>query len=122
MMIIIVSDITADLSSPDIEGVYETQVPLELRALVGLGCLVTVDRGFAKMMAGRVRPLSFRSVCLSVCLPVCLRSVCLSVCLRSVCLSVCLRSVCLICLRSVCLSVCLRSVCLSAWLSACVFE
>ncbi|XP_070201892.1 DNA polymerase epsilon catalytic subunit A-like [Littorina saxatilis] len=48
-----INDITADLSSPDIEGVYETQVPLEFRALVGLGCLVTVDRGFAKMMAGR---------------------------------------------------------------------
>nr|KAG5708707.1 hypothetical protein BaRGS_034924 [Batillaria attramentaria] len=48
-----INDITADLSSPDIEGVYETQVPLEFRALVNLGCVVTVDRGFAKMMAGR---------------------------------------------------------------------
>ena len=33
---------------------YETQVPLEFRALVNLGCVVTVDRDFAKMMAGRV--------------------------------------------------------------------
>ncbi|KAL8598378.1 hypothetical protein ACOMHN_032655 [Nucella lapillus] len=48
-----INDITADLSSPDIEGVYETQVPLEFRALVSLGCIVTVDREFAKMMAGR---------------------------------------------------------------------
>ncbi|XP_076438241.1 DNA polymerase epsilon catalytic subunit A-like [Babylonia areolata] len=48
-----INDITADLSSPDIEGVYETQVPLEFRALVNLGCVVTVDREFAKMMAGR---------------------------------------------------------------------
>ena len=59
---IVFSDITADLSSPDIEGVYETQVPLEFRALVSLGCLVTVDRGFAKMMAGRVS-----CVCVCVC-------------------------------------------------------
>lgn len=54
----VVSDITADLSSPDIEGVYETQVPLDFRALVDLGCLVTVDRNFAKMMSGRVREFS----------------------------------------------------------------
>ena len=59
---IVSSDITADLSSPDIEGVYETQVPLEFRALVSLGCLVTVDRGFAKMMAGRVRHVSLSSL------------------------------------------------------------
>ena len=65
LLMIVFSDITADLSSPDIEGVYETQVPLEFRALVSLGCLVTVDRGFAKMMAGRVS-------CVYVCVCVCL--------------------------------------------------
>ncbi|XP_048254478.1 DNA polymerase epsilon catalytic subunit A-like isoform X1 [Haliotis rufescens] len=47
------NDINADLSSPDIEGVYETQVPLLFRALVQLGCVVTVNRDFAKVMAGR---------------------------------------------------------------------
>lgn len=48
------SDITADLSSPDIEGVYETQVPLEFRALVKLGCVATVNREFAHSMEGKV--------------------------------------------------------------------
>ena len=49
------SEISADLSSPDIEGVYETQVPLLFRALVKLGCVTMVNRDFAKFMAGRVR-------------------------------------------------------------------
>jgi DNA polymerase epsilon subunit 1 len=31
---------------PDIIGVYETQVPLEFRALVQLGCICGVSRGF----------------------------------------------------------------------------
>jgi len=31
---------------PDIIGVYETQVPLEFRALVQLGCVCGVSRGF----------------------------------------------------------------------------
>lgn len=48
------SEISADLSSPDIEGVYETQVPLLFRALVRLGCVVTVNRDFARYMSGRV--------------------------------------------------------------------
>jgi hypothetical protein len=48
------SEISVDLSSPDIEGVYETQVPLVFRALVRLGCVTTVNRDFAKYMAGRV--------------------------------------------------------------------
>ena len=48
------SEISADLSSPDIEGVYETQVPLLFRGLVKLGCVSVVNRDFAKFMAGRV--------------------------------------------------------------------
>ncbi|ESO90687.1 hypothetical protein LOTGIDRAFT_217825 [Lottia gigantea] len=48
-----INDINADLSSPDIEGVYETQVPLEFRALIQLGCVVTVNREFARQMSGR---------------------------------------------------------------------
>ncbi|CAG0886396.1 unnamed protein product, partial [Darwinula stevensoni] len=35
--------LVADLSSPDIEGIYETQVPLLFRILVSLGCLCRVD-------------------------------------------------------------------------------
>ncbi|BFZ25729.1 hypothetical protein BsWGS_28768 [Bradybaena similaris] len=63
-----INDITADLSSPDIEGVYETQVPLDFRALVKLGCLTTVNREFARSMEGRetdtfdINNLNFRSV------------------------------------------------------------
>ena len=53
--IVLFSEISADLSSPDIEGVYETQVPLLFRALVKLGCITMVNRDFAKFMAGRVR-------------------------------------------------------------------
>ena len=53
-MLVFFSEISADLSSPDIEGVYETQVPLVFRALVRLGCVVTVNRDFAKYMSGRV--------------------------------------------------------------------
>ena len=38
------SDLVADLSTPDVEGIYETQVPLDFRALVDLGCLCVVDK------------------------------------------------------------------------------
>ena len=60
--IVFFSEISADLSSPDIEGVYETQVPLLFRALVKLGCITMVNRDFAKFMAGRVRD----QFCLSI--------------------------------------------------------
>jgi DNA polymerase epsilon subunit 1 len=49
------SEISADLSSPDIEGVYETQVPLLFRCMVRLGCVCTVSREHARMAVGRVR-------------------------------------------------------------------
>lgn len=42
------NEITADLSSPDVEGVYETQVPLLFRALVRIGCVCTVNREYAR--------------------------------------------------------------------------
>ena len=41
------SEINADLSSPDIEGVYETQVPLLFRAMLRLGCVCAVNRQVA---------------------------------------------------------------------------
>ena len=33
----------SELSTPDVEGIYETGVPLELRALAGLGCLARLS-------------------------------------------------------------------------------
>lgn len=40
----------ADLATPDIEGIYETQMSLELRALVQLGCICSVQRSVAKQI------------------------------------------------------------------------
>ena len=48
------SEINADLSSPDIEGVYETQVPLIFRALLKVGCVCTVSRQLSKALGGKV--------------------------------------------------------------------
>ena len=45
------SDLVADLSTPDVEGIYETQVPLDFRALVDLGCLCIVDKAKARQLA-----------------------------------------------------------------------
>lgn len=41
----------ADLSMPDIEGIYETQVTLELRTLLKLGCVCAVEREEARKLA-----------------------------------------------------------------------
>ncbi|KAK3853994.1 hypothetical protein Pcinc_039493 [Petrolisthes cinctipes] len=38
------NELMADLSTPDIEGIYETQIPLEFRAVCQLGCVCVVDR------------------------------------------------------------------------------
>lgn len=43
-------ELTSDLSSPDIEGIYETQVSLEFRILLRLGCICTVDRAVANRL------------------------------------------------------------------------
>ncbi|XP_019718434.1 DNA polymerase epsilon catalytic subunit A [Hippocampus comes] len=48
-----INEINADLSAPDIEGVYETQVPLLFRALVQLGCVCMVNKRVGRDMAGR---------------------------------------------------------------------
>ena len=45
------SDLVTDLSTPDIEGIYETQVPLDFRVLVDLGCLCAVDKQRARELA-----------------------------------------------------------------------
>lgn len=48
-----INEINADLSAPDIEGVYETQVPLLFRALVQLGCMCMVNKQVVRALAGR---------------------------------------------------------------------
>uniref|UniRef100_A0A3Q3JPX5 DNA polymerase epsilon catalytic subunit n=1 Tax=Monopterus albus TaxID=43700 RepID=A0A3Q3JPX5_MONAL len=48
-----INEINADLSAPDIEGVYETQVPLLFRALVQLGCVCMVNKHGVRDLAGR---------------------------------------------------------------------
>ncbi|XP_054248557.1 DNA polymerase epsilon catalytic subunit A [Indicator indicator] len=48
-----INEINADLSAPDIEGVYETQVPLLLRALIQLGCVCRVSRDLVSYLEGR---------------------------------------------------------------------
>eukprot|EP00794_Sanderia_malayensis_P002850 gene2850-3296_t len=47
------SELSADLSSPDIEGIYETQVPLLIRAIIRLGCVCMVNRITARAYAGK---------------------------------------------------------------------
>uniref|UniRef100_A0A182REB1 DNA polymerase epsilon catalytic subunit n=1 Tax=Anopheles funestus TaxID=62324 RepID=A0A182REB1_ANOFN len=41
----------ADLATPDIEGIYETQMTLEFRALMELGCVCAVQRSEARTLA-----------------------------------------------------------------------
>lgn len=52
-------ELMADLSTPDIEGIYETQMSLEFRALVRLGCVCSVDRKVARSMAHAGVPDTF---------------------------------------------------------------
>ncbi|XP_070548417.1 DNA polymerase epsilon catalytic subunit A-like isoform X2 [Ptychodera flava] len=47
------NDLNADLSAPDIAGVYESQVPMEFRALIQLGCVAMVNRRYARLLAGK---------------------------------------------------------------------
>lgn len=39
------------MSRPEIEGIYETQMSLEFRAILQLGCVCTVDPKAARTMA-----------------------------------------------------------------------
>lgn len=43
----------ADLAAPDIEGIYETQMSLEFRALIQLGALCCVQRSVAREIAAK---------------------------------------------------------------------
>ncbi|KAL9963852.1 hypothetical protein ACROYT_G027403 [Oculina patagonica] len=47
------SELATDLSSPDIEGIYESQVPLSMRAIIKLGCVCKVNKIFAKLFNGK---------------------------------------------------------------------
>ncbi|XP_076350234.1 DNA polymerase epsilon catalytic subunit 1 isoform X2 [Tachypleus tridentatus] len=42
------NELMAELSSPHIEGIYETQVPLDFRVLVTLGCVCKVSKSFVR--------------------------------------------------------------------------
>ncbi|XP_062555151.1 DNA polymerase epsilon catalytic subunit 1 [Armigeres subalbatus] len=41
----------ADLATPDIEGIYETQVSLEFRAIMDMGCTCAVQRSESRILA-----------------------------------------------------------------------
>lgn len=41
----------ADLATPDIEGIYESQITLEFRVLMQLGCICSVQRAESKKLA-----------------------------------------------------------------------
>lgn len=43
----------ADLATPDIEGIYETQMALDFRALIQLGCICAVQRSVARDIAAK---------------------------------------------------------------------
>lgn len=47
------SELVADLSSSDVEGIYETNVPLAVRAIIKLGCVCKVQRNVARALNGR---------------------------------------------------------------------
>lgn len=49
------SELATQLSTPDIAGVYETQVPLLFRAVVTLGCVCMVNRKYSKTVLNGVR-------------------------------------------------------------------
>merc|ERR1719391_757980 len=44
------AQLMADLSTPDIQGIYELQLPLEFRAVEKLGCLASVEKSKAKQL------------------------------------------------------------------------
>ncbi|XP_053980973.1 DNA polymerase epsilon catalytic subunit 1 [Hylaeus volcanicus] len=60
-------ELLEDLSKPEIEGIYETQMTLEFRAILQLGCICTVDRKAARHIADgadtfNLNQLEFKSI------------------------------------------------------------
>ncbi|GAB6019923.1 hypothetical protein CHUAL_001454 [Chamberlinius hualienensis] len=47
------NDLLTDLATPNIEGIYEAQVPLYFRALVDLGCVCMVAKQFASKLSAK---------------------------------------------------------------------
>ena len=43
------SELVTQLSSPDIEGVYESNIPLVFRVIVSLGCVCIVNKTYTCM-------------------------------------------------------------------------
>ena len=56
-----ISELATQLSTPDIAGVYETQVPLLFRAVVTLGCVCRVNRKYSKTVLRGVSPGFWRA-------------------------------------------------------------
>ena len=48
-------ELATQLSAPNIEGVYETQVPPIFRMLTSLGCVCRLKRSYAKSVLNGVR-------------------------------------------------------------------
>lgn len=54
-----IDEITEDLANPDVEGVYETQVPLLFRTYLKLGCVCRVTRKAASILSAKETPDTF---------------------------------------------------------------
>ena len=48
------SELVTQLSSPDIEGVYESNIPLVFRVIVSLGCVCIVNKTYTRMVLNGV--------------------------------------------------------------------
>ena len=48
------SELVTQLSSPDIEGVYESNIPLVFRVVVSLGCVCIVNKSYTRMVLNGV--------------------------------------------------------------------
>ncbi|CAM1314648.1 POLE (predicted), partial [Pycnogonum litorale] len=61
------NELLGELSTPDLEGIYESQVPSDFRAVVQLGCVCSVNRESARRLAAtdvdtfELEQLNFRS-------------------------------------------------------------
>ncbi|XP_029052112.1 DNA polymerase epsilon catalytic subunit 1 isoform X1 [Osmia bicornis bicornis] len=67
-------ELLEDLSKPEIEGIYETQMSLEFRAILQLGCICTVDSKVARKMVDgsdtfNLDQLEFKSIAVQQYLP-----------------------------------------------------
>ena len=47
------NELMKDLSTPEIEGIYESNTPLDFRAILDLGCLCVVQRSHQAQLKGQ---------------------------------------------------------------------